>query len=107
MWDILKEIEWSDNGYKIALVVVIVVFVYALYHLVKFIGKRFMDIFQSLQDNVSELKELNKNAAMEITIIKQEQKFQNDQLIAHTERFKVTDRRLDTLMESLLQATKR
>lgn len=107
MWDILKGIDWTDSGYKIAFFVVMVVFVFALYNLAKFMGKRFLEIFEKLQENVNELKEMNKNAASEIELIKQEQKFQNDQIISHTKRFEVTDQRLDKLMQSMISATKR
>lgn len=107
MWDALKTIDWTDSGYKIAFFVVLVVFFYALYHLAKFVGARFLQIFDKLQENVSELKEMNKNAAEQITLIKEEQKFQNQQILAHDERFKITDGRLDLLMQSMIKATKR
>lgn len=107
MWKVLEGIDWTDSGYKIAFFVVLVIFIFALYNLAKFIGKRFLEIFEKLQENVSELKELNKNAAKEIDLIKQEQKFQNEQIIAHTERFKAADERFDGLMKTLIAATKR
>lgn len=107
MWDLLKEIDWSDNGYKTALVIVIAAFLFSTYHLVRFIGNNLLKVFKKLEQNVEELKELNKNQTTEISLIKQEQKFQNEQILMHSERFKVTDERLDGLMQSLLRATKR
>lgn len=93
MWEFINKIDLADGAWKIAFIVVAAILVYAIYHGVKFFGTRFLKIMDRLTD-------LSDKMDKRITLVEQEQKFQNDRLMKH-------DEHIDMLMQSLLKATRR
>lgn len=105
MLEILKEIDWNEGAYKAAFSVVAIILLYAVYHGLKFFGKRLIAILEGGQKQIGELTELAKKMDTQIELIKQEQKFQNDKLMAHEERFLRHDEKFDELIRSFIKAT--
>jgi len=86
MWDLLKEIDWNDSGWKIAFFIVLVIFLTGLYHAVKFAAKQLVEL-------ISELKTLTAKMDTRITIVEN--------------RVEKHDEHIDMLMNSLLKATRK
>lgn len=93
MWEFINKIDLADGAWKIAFLATAGVLVYAIYHGVKFFGSRFLKIMDRLTD-------ISDKMDKRITLVEQEQKFQNDTLAKHGEH-------IDMLMTTLLKATKR
>lgn len=84
MWDLLKEIEWDDSGWKIGFFIVSSIFLYGFYSLAKFLGQKFIKV-------IEELSELTQK--MDVRI-----KLMEDRVEKH-------DEHIDILMRHVLLAT--
>lgn len=93
MWEFINKIDLADGVWKLAFLATAGILVYAIYHAVKFFGNRFLKIMDRLTD-------ISDKMDRRITLVEQEQKFQNDRLMKH-------DEHIDMLMQALIKATKR
>lgn len=103
MEEILKLInglDWSEGFYKAGFLVMGAIVLVAGYQGLKIFGKRTLAILDSLQTSVKELMNLSQKQDTRITLIEQEQKFQNEKLLKH-------DDRMEDMMKQLIQVSSR
>lgn len=111
MWDLLEKISWSESAWKAAFFVVTIIFLFALYHLIKFLGHRIIIAFNRLSD-------LSEKMDQRLTLQEQETKAQNERFLSeqkivakqfetHHARLMAQEKHTDFLMESLIKATRR
>ncbi len=100
MWDLIKQIDWSEGFYKGGFFFLAIVVVIAMYQGAKFFGKRFLTIFESMQVNHAKLTDITEKMDVRITLVEKEQKFQNEKLSKQGEN-------IDMLVRTLINATQK
>jgi hypothetical protein len=97
MWDLIKEIDWTDSAWKIAFFVVTIAFIFATYHLVKILGVRFMTLFDRLTTLSDKMDE-------RIMMLEQDQKMNIERFKKVDERFEKNDKHIDMLISKLMMS---
>lgn len=109
--EIIKQIDWSEGFYKGAFFIVACVMIYAVYHGVKFFGKRFLALFDAQNKQLKELTDISVKLDTKIELVIQDQKNDRERFERHekytNERFVKSDKHIDLMLQSLLKATQR